>query len=296
MGRKARNFTDKAMQASEDQLEDFQKMRQSAQAQVDKQRQAYQDIEITNPYAGLENQFTNVYEDLTVNQQQAQFEAEQGMQQRANIMQGLRGAAGASGIAGLAQSLARQGQLQTQQASASIGQQEAMNQRLMAQGAQRVQEGQAAIDLQRAQGQAMVQEAETGRAATLLGMDYGALAGAAAGEQQAYQNQMSAYQMEVNRIQGNQQMGIDLYTGILGAGAQAAAAASDIRLKKNINKIGQSLSGLNIYSFEYKDSKYGKGLFQGVMSDEIPQEAVVTMDNGYDAVDYSMLDVEFKRI
>ena len=226
MGRKARDFTDRAIQASEDQLEDFQIMRQDAQAQVDRQRQAYENIQLTDPYANLENRFTNVYEDLTVNQQQAQFEAEQGMQQRANIMQGLRGAAGASGIAGLAQSLARQGQLQTQQISASIGQQEAMNQRLMAQGAQRVQEGQAAVDLQRAQGQAMLQEAETSRAATLLGMDYGALAGAAAGEQQAYQNQQAAYQMEINRITGNRQMAVDFYTGLLGAGKSAASGGA----------------------------------------------------------------------
>ena len=37
------------------------------------------------------------------------------------------------------------------------------------------------------------------------------------------------------------------------------------------------------------------GLFQGVMSDEIPQEAV-NVSGGYDMVDYSMLDVEFKQI
>ena len=226
MGRKARDFTDKAIGMSEQQLEDFQTMRKDAQTQVDRQRQVYQDIEITNPYADLQNQFTNVYEDLTVNQQQAQFEAQQGMQQRANIMQGLRGAAGASGIAGLAQTLANQGALQTQRISASIGQQEAVNQRLRAQGAQRVQEGQTAVDLQKATGEAMLQEAETGKAATLLGMDYGALAGAQAGEQQAYQNQMSAYQMEVNRIMGNRQMAVDLYTGMLSAGAQAAGAAA----------------------------------------------------------------------
>ena len=70
---------------------------------------------------------------------------------------------------------------------------------------------------------------------------------------------------------------------------------SDRRLKKNINKIGESPSGLNIYSFEFKDSRYGEGLFQGVMSDEIPREAVSNI-NGYDHVDYSKLDVEFKQI
>ena len=73
------------------------------------------------------------------------------------------------------------------------------------------------------------------------------------------------------------------------------AGKSDRRLKKNITKIGESVSGLNIYSFEYKNSTDGEGLFQGVMSDEIPQEAVTRLD-GYDMVNYSMLDVEFKQI
>ncbi len=82
-------------------------------------------------------------------------------------------------------------------------------------------------------------------------------------------------------------------------GSQQAMASvlsgSDIILKKNISKIGKSPSGLNIYSFEYKDTKYGKGLFQGVMSHEIPKEAVTVID-GYDHVNYSLLDVEFKQI
>ena len=70
---------------------------------------------------------------------------------------------------------------------------------------------------------------------------------------------------------------------------------SDRRLKKNINLIGESPSGLNIYSFEYKNSKHGEGLFQGVMSDEIPQEAVINTGK-YDMVNYNMLDVEFKKL
>ena len=82
---------------------------------------------------------------------------------------------------------------------------------------------------------------------------------------------------------------------VAGIGSSIMGAASDRKLKKNISKIGKSASGLNIYSFEYKNPIHGKGLFQGVMSDEIPQEAVVPM-NGYDAVNYSMLDVEFKQI
>lgn len=70
---------------------------------------------------------------------------------------------------------------------------------------------------------------------------------------------------------------------------------SDRSLKKNIKKVGESPSGLNIYNFEFKNSKYGKGVFQGVMSDEVPQKAVTKKD-GYDSVNYNMLDVEFKKI
>ena len=71
--------------------------------------------------------------------------------------------------------------------------------------------------------------------------------------------------------------------------------SSDRRLKKNIKLIGKSLSGLNIYTFEYVDSEIGKGVYQGVMSDEIPRHAVIKDSNGYDMVNYSKIDVDFKR-
>ena len=51
---------------------------------------------------------------------------------QANIMSDLSGAAGGSGIAALAQSMANQGSLQAQKASASIGAQEAANTKLAA--------------------------------------------------------------------------------------------------------------------------------------------------------------------
>ena len=59
-----------------------------------------------NAYAGLQNQYEgmeNRFEDMTVDMRAADFQAQQGAQQRANIMQSLRGAAGSSGVAGLAQ-------------------------------------------------------------------------------------------------------------------------------------------------------------------------------------------------
>ena len=71
----------------------------------------------------------NVAEDLVVNQQQAQFQAQQNAASQANVMNELSGAAGGSGIAALAQSMANQAATANQAASASIGQQEQQNQR-----------------------------------------------------------------------------------------------------------------------------------------------------------------------
>jgi hypothetical protein len=71
---------------------------------------------------------------------------------------------------------------------------------------------------------------------------------------------------------------------------------SDRRLKQNIIHIGKSKNGFNIYNFEYKDKKFGEGVYQGVMSDEVPNEAVIVGSDGYDRVNYSLLDVEFKKI
>jgi len=147
-------------------------------AKLEKQKAEYKAMKFENPYANMEN----AYEDLTVNQQQAQFQSQQGSQQRANIMQNLKGAAGGSGIAGLAQAMANQGQLQTQQISASIGKQEAMNQKLSAQGA-------ASADSLERGGDQWLQEKQMDRQATLLGMQMGASAGANLGAQNAALNE-----------------------------------------------------------------------------------------------------------
>jgi len=156
-------------------------LQQAEQAKLDKQKAEYKAMKFENPFAGMEN----VYEDLTVNQQQAQFQAQQGSQQRANIMQNLRGAAGGSGIAGLAQSLANQGALQTQRISASIGMQESQNQIAAAKGA-------GAVQIAERQGDQWVQQAEMDRQATLLGMQMGETTGANLAYQQTQANQMNA--------------------------------------------------------------------------------------------------------
>lgn len=104
-------------------------------AEMDRLKNVYSNLDTSNPFLNMEN----AYEDLTVNQKQAQFEAQQNQQTQANILGNLRGAAGGSGIASLAQTLAQQGQLNAQRASASIGQQETANQRLAAGEAARIQ-------------------------------------------------------------------------------------------------------------------------------------------------------------
>tara|TARA_R100001463_G_scaffold44394_2_gene92254 strand:+ start:144 stop:962 length:819 start_codon:yes stop_codon:yes gene_type:complete len=148
-----------------------------AQAELEKQKAAYTGLDTSNIYADVESQIAteNPYEDLTVNQQQAQFQAQQGMQQRANIMQNLRGAAGGSGVAALAQQMAAQGQLATQKASASIGQQEAANQRLMAQGASKIQDRQFQATQLKLRGAEAARGLEYDKQAGLMGLASGQL-------------------------------------------------------------------------------------------------------------------------
>jgi len=180
--------------------------RNKQQAALNKQKEEYKAMKFENPFADMDNVYAgmeNVYEDLTVNQQQAQFQAQQGNQRRADIMQGLKGAAGSSGIAGLAQAMANQGQLQTQQISASIGSQEAANQQLKARGAESIQQqerqGAAANQIAGRQGDQFVQQAEMDRQATLLGMQMGEATGANQAFQQSQANQMNA-QMAQNQV------------------------------------------------------------------------------------------------
>jgi hypothetical protein len=259
MGKRARRRQRAAMnemnQMVQDQQSMFSERQKEQQAILDRQKQSFQDFQfenpfadIKNPYADLKTEFENLYEgmenpyeDLTVNMRAAEFQAEQGAQQRANILSNLQGAAGSSGIAGLAQALANQGSVQAQQISANIAQQETMNQRLAARGAQQIQQMERAgaeraralgisreqlvaqggfkADVLRQQGAAAVQQAEFGRESTLLGIDYGLLAGANQAEQQALANQMSAMGMEVNMHGSQAAAGASMFSSIVGAAA-----------------------------------------------------------------------------
>tara|TARA_R100001460_G_scaffold30227_1_gene59671 strand:+ start:54 stop:893 length:840 start_codon:yes stop_codon:yes gene_type:complete len=187
----------------------LRKENERAQRQYEGFRDDIKSLEITNPYADLPTTFENTYEDMTVNQQQAQFQAQQGAQARANLLANLRAAAGGSGIAGLAQSLANQQQLQTQQISASIGQQEAVNQRLRAQGAARVQGMEQQARQTVMAGEYSRQQDENQRQMNLMNLK--------AGRQQAERDFRASMSAQKQRMMGG-------VGQILGAGIQGFAA------------------------------------------------------------------------
>ena len=130
----------------------------AAQAEYNTMKDRFDNLSTANVYRNM----NNPYEDLTVNQQQADFLAQQQQQGLANTMRSLQGAAGGSGIAALAQAMANQQGQNLQQASASIGQQEAANQRLRAQGAMQVQ-------MAERQGELISNQMEAQKTATQLG-------------------------------------------------------------------------------------------------------------------------------
>ena len=144
----------------------------AAEQEYGREMASFRRMDTSNLAAGMQNTF----EDLTVNQQQAQFEAQQQQQGLANTLGSMQGAAGGSGIAALAQAMAGQQSANLQQASASIGQQEAANQMAAAKGAEGVQSMQM-------QGEAMSRQMEADKVGTLYDMSASRLADAKAARQ-----------------------------------------------------------------------------------------------------------------
>ena len=104
--------------------------------------------------------------------------------------------------------------------------------------------------------------------------------------------QASMYNASMN--QSDPIMGL-IGTGI---GAYAGLKPSDRRLKENIEVVGRDeRTMLPLYEFEYKGGT-GKR-FLGVMSDDVREkfpQAVFTMPDGYDAVNYAMLGIEMIEV
>jgi len=86
-----------------------------------------------------------------------------------------------------------------------------------------------------------------------------------------------------------------IQTGASVATGVATIENSDRRLKENIKKIGESISGLGVYKFNYigQAKKY-----IGAMADEVIKivpEAAVLGDDGFYRVNYDLIDVTFKE-
>ena len=289
--------------------------RRAIQARIDtieKSRMA-----ITNPYAAtkdlsfmvkdLSGMISNPYANLGVATQAAKFQAEQTDMSLASTLDALKETgASAGGATALAQAA-----LQSKQGiSANIEQQEAQNEKLRAQGQQQLEQ----IRMSEAGRVQAAQFSEAGKMQDVAAQGNVFMFNAAENRLNNQQNlavgqATSAANQEAQANASRTQATLGMIggiTGALSAGAQAYMAGtnaskttpppSDRKLKKNIQSIGISPSGLNIYSFEYKDKSFGDGLWQGVMSDEIPMEAVIKHSDGFDRVDYSLLDVEFKQI
>ena len=249
----------------------------AANTQAGLDMEAYRNTENTNPYADMKNQFgdlENTMEDLTVNTQEADMKKQMMEQQQANMMGSMEQAGGFD--AGNIQAMMGAADQSAQSASASIGAQESANTKASAQAAGANQmasaQGAASVDMASAQGES---------------------------ERQSRQADMNANLMSMSREdQAAAQGAVDQSTAdIVGGGAGLVGSMfSDRDMKKNIKKVGKSPSGLNVYNYEYKNTKHGKGTFQGVMSDEIPSYAVVSRKGKPDIVNYNLIDVVAKSV
>jgi len=131
----------------------------SAAQEMERRKAAYEGADTSNVYRNMEN----TMEDLTVNTQAAEFQAQQQQAGLSNIMDNMSGAAGGSGIASLAQSMANQQNQNLQIASADIGRQEQANQM-----AERQQAGN--LQLYERKGELISRDAEKDKVSTLMGM------------------------------------------------------------------------------------------------------------------------------
>lgn len=88
----------------------------------------------------------------------------------------------------------------------------------------------------------------------------------------------------------NRDQNMELIGTLAGAGI---GKYSDIRLKTNIELV-DNINGHNIYTWDWKEQDYGYN--KGVIAQEIlvsVPEAVTIMDNGYYAVNYNMLGLDY---
>ena len=195
-----------------------------AKKEYERNKEMFAGLDTSNPYANMEN----TMEDLTVNKQAAEFQKQQQMQQQANILDQMKGAAGGSGIAALAQAMANQGALDAQKASADIARQESANQQAQASEASRLQ------GMER-QGEVMSREMEKSKVTGLLGM-----------------SQSEMQQAEARRAAANEQImsGITDVAGIAGGLQQNIVTKQQQQLDLATLKQTDEYAGMTDEQFE----------------------------------------------
>ena len=268
--------------------------------------------EVINPFSDVKSlsgmvdemrdNLSNPFATLGVATQAAEIQMEQTDIALANTLDTLQ-ATGAS--AGGATALAQAAKQSKKEVSANIEQQEAQNEKLRAQGEQALQAKEMQLTQMEMSEEARIQNAQAQGKQFMFGAqenrDMATLDRMQAGIDQSNVNaanaNMAGAQAQAGMISGiTSSLGSLASSGAFAEGGTYGKDPSDRRLKTGILKTGESPSGLNIYSFEYIDKSFGEGTYSGVMSDEIPKGAVTKGNDGFDRVDYSQLDVEFKKI
>jgi len=153
----------------------------AAKKEMAAKKKAYEALDVSNTFKNMENKM----EDLTINQKGMELQNQQGQQTRANTMQSLKGAAGGSGIAALAQQMANAGQIAAEKSAATIGDQEAANQKAAAEEA-------SSLQMKEREGEAVAQQRQMDKTGTLLGMSQQRTAAANQARSDAKAAQMGA--------------------------------------------------------------------------------------------------------
>ena len=230
----------------------------------------YLNMDFSNPYANMEN----TAEDLTVNQQAADLAKQQFQQSQSNILGSVQ--QGGNFNAGNIQALVGAGQQASAATSADIGRQESANQAATASQA-------ASNQTRERMGQAGMDEAKRGQTETLFGM----------AQQRKGAADSATAEAQAMAAQG---WG-DVIGGTIDLGFKTATAFSDVRLKENITRTGESKSGIPTYTFNYKNNDQ---LWSGTMAQDLISlgrgNAVDIMDNGYYGVHYDMIDVDMELL
>ena len=118
-------------------------------------------------------------------------------------------------------------------------------------------------------------------------------------QQQSLQSQQLSFMGQQNSANRSAARTNALIGAAGSLGSAGIGALSDKNLKENIEQVGISPSGIVIYEFDYKDKSHGQFRYSGVMAQDLLEthpSAVIQEKDGTLKVDYSQIDVNFRRV